>query len=147
MDINIIKKDLENIIHDDLYGNADVINNKESKISEISNFLNKSKNILDDIRTLFSTKNNETCFAYDKYLLTFIEKAPISDKMELLNNQEKYEDLTSDSDILIEIWNTLSDEEKILEVLEKGEKSEMEDLFERIEINEARIRKNLITTI
>ena len=113
MDINIIKKDLENIIHDDLYGNADVINNKESKISEISNFLNKSKNILDDIRTLFSTKNNETCFAYDKYLLTFIEKAPISDKMELLNNQEKYEDLTSDSDILIEIWNTLSDEEKI----------------------------------
>jgi len=36
------------------------------------------------------------------------------------------------------------DARKILEVLEKGEKSEMEDLFERIEINEARIRKNLI---
>jgi len=36
------------------------------------------------------------------------------------------------------------DARKILEVLEKGEKSEMEDLFERIEINEAKIRKNLI---
>lgn len=36
------------------------------------------------------------------------------------------------------------DAKKILEVLEKGEMSDMEDLFERIEINEARIRKNLI---
>lgn len=33
---------------------------------------------------------------------------------------------------------------KILEILEKGVTNEMEDLFERIEINEARIRKNLI---
>ena len=33
---------------------------------------------------------------------------------------------------------------KILQVLERGERSDMEDLLERIEINEARIRKNLI---
>lgn len=33
---------------------------------------------------------------------------------------------------------------KILDILEKGEMKEMEDLFERIEKNEARIRKNLI---
>ena len=36
------------------------------------------------------------------------------------------------------------DGRKILEVLEKGEMSGMEDLFERIEINEARIRRKLI---
>ena len=33
---------------------------------------------------------------------------------------------------------------KILEILEKGEMNNMEELFERIERNEARIRKNLI---
>lgn len=33
---------------------------------------------------------------------------------------------------------------KILEILEKGEMSDMEDLLERIEINEARIKRNLI---
>lgn len=36
------------------------------------------------------------------------------------------------------------DGNRILEVLEKGEMSEMDDLLERIEINEARIRRNLI---
>lgn len=36
------------------------------------------------------------------------------------------------------------DGNKILEILEKGEMSSMEDLLERIEINEARIRKKLI---
>ena len=36
------------------------------------------------------------------------------------------------------------DGNKILEILEKGEMSAMEDLFERIEINEAKIRKSLI---
>lgn len=33
---------------------------------------------------------------------------------------------------------------KILEILEKGEMSDMEDLLERIEINDARIKRNLI---
>lgn len=36
------------------------------------------------------------------------------------------------------------DAKKILEILEKGEMNDMEDLFERIEINEARIRRKLI---
>ena len=36
------------------------------------------------------------------------------------------------------------DARKILEILEKGEMRDMEDLFERIEINEARIKRNLI---
>lgn len=36
------------------------------------------------------------------------------------------------------------DANKILDVLEKGEMSEMEDLIERIEINEARIKRKLI---
>ena len=41
--------------------------------------------------------------------------------------------------------DTLGDDaNKILNVLEKGEMSDMEDLIERIEINEARIRRKLI---
>lgn len=40
--------------------------------------------------------------------------------------------------------NLEEDGNKILEILEKGEMSDMEDLLERIEINEARIKRNLI---
>ena len=137
MDINDIKKHFENIIHDDLYGATDLLNSKEDKINEICEFLNKSKNILEDIRTLFSTKNSETCFAYDKYLLVFMEKASIFDKLELLNNQEKYEDLTTDSKIYLDIWDKLSNRDKIeyLKNKKKYNNNDIRFINNSIEVN------------
>ena len=113
MNISEAKNVLEELVHCKLYTTSVVSNEQKSKYKEVKKYLKKSKNIIEDIRVLVSTKNNENYFAYDEYIIDFLIDSSIEIKLEVLNNHIKYEDIIKNDDIFISIWNTLTEIEKI----------------------------------
>ena len=108
MNISDLKNSLEEIVHDTLYVFSKINKNQKEKIKAIKNYLVTSENVIEDIRFLISSRNNENYFAYDRYIKEFFIEAKDEIKLEILNNQYAYEDLIRNDDIYIEIWNSLS---------------------------------------
>ena len=113
MDINELKDKFEEIIHSYLYNNSTLSEEMEKTLDNIKEYLKNSKTAVEDIRVLLSTKNNENYFAYYKYIKDFIVELDISIKLEILNKQNEYEDILKDEDILLNIWKSLDNEEKV----------------------------------
>lgn len=110
--INDLKTILANIIETTLYKTTKLNKNQKNDLKKIKEYLRSSENIIEDIRTLISTRNNESYFAYDKYITDFFIESPISTKLEVLNNQSEYEDIFKNEEIYINIWNSLNIKEK-----------------------------------
>lgn len=108
MNISDLKNSLEEIVHDTLYVFSKINKNQKEKIKAIKNYLVTSENVIEDIRFLISSRNNENYFAYDRYIKEFFIEAKDEIKLEILNNQYAYDDLIRNDDIYIEIWNSLS---------------------------------------
>lgn len=110
--INNFKAILESIIENTLYKTSKRTEKETKDLKSIKKHLNNSQNFFEDIRTLISTRNNETYFAYEPYIKDFFIASPLSIKLELLNNQSSYEDIIENSKIYISIWNSLNISEK-----------------------------------
>lgn len=113
MNINDLKLALEEIVHDTLYNFSKITKKQKEDIKHIKEYLRSSNNIIDDIRTLVSTRNNENYFAYDTYISEFLVDADTDTKLNILNNQNDYYDLIKNNQIFISLWNSLKLTEKI----------------------------------
>lgn len=113
MNINDLKLALEEIVHDTLYNFSKITKKQKEDIKHIKEYLRSSNNIIDDIRTLVSTRNNENYFAYDAYISEFLVEADTDTKLNILNNQNDYNDLIKNNQIFISLWNSLKLTEKI----------------------------------
>ena len=60
MNINELKVMLENLIHSLLYKSSKKTEKEEKIEKDIINYLQNSENLIEDLRLLMSTKNNET---------------------------------------------------------------------------------------
>ncbi len=128
MNISDLKNILEDIVHTTLYVNSILTKEQEKKLKEIKKHLKDSNNLIEDIRTLISTRNNENYFAYDKYIEEFLINASLDVKLDILNNQSKYEDIIKDDNIFIRLWDSINSKDK-LKYLEKKKKYTSIDLL------------------
>ena len=113
MNISDLKIILEDLVHSKLYTSSITTKEQQHNYKEMKKFLKKSEHLLDDIRALLVTRNNENYFAYDEYIKDFLVEANIDTRLEILNNQSKYEDIIKNNDIYISIWESLNNKEKI----------------------------------
>lgn len=117
---------LEDLIHDILY-----VSNKTDRldvIDKISSYLQTSKHVLDDIRLIVSSRNNENYYAYDEIILKLLLECDKDTKILVITNFSQYEDLIKDNSIYISLWNSLSCKEKI-EYLEGKKKYSSLDIL------------------
>lgn len=113
MNISDLKIILEDLVHSKLYISSVTTKEQQHNYKKMKKFLKKSEHLLDDIRALLVTRNNENYFAYDEYIKDFLIEANIDTRLEILNNQSKYEDIIKNNNIYISIWESLNNKEKI----------------------------------
>ncbi len=113
MNISDFKNILEELVHTKLYTSSKISKEQKHNYKEMKKYLRKSENLIEDIRTLLVTRNNENYFAYDEYIKEFLIDANIDIKLELLNNQNKYDDIIKNENIYISIWDSLNNKERI----------------------------------
>ena len=119
MNISDFKTVLEDLVHTKLYTSSKISNEQKKKYKELKSFLKKNNNLIEDLRVLLVTRNNENYFAYDEYINEFLVNSYIDTKMEILNNQSNYEDIIKNNDIYINIWKSLNNKEKLTYLEEK----------------------------
>lgn len=119
MNISDLKTKLEEIVHDTLYRFSKLNKKQKDDLKNIKEFLRESENFIDDLRTVISSRNNENYFAYDSYITEFLLDSSSDTKLEILNNQNNYEDIIRNNDIYIAIWNSLNITEKVTYLEEK----------------------------
>lgn len=129
MNISDLKNILEEIVHDTLYVSSKMTKEQKNNIKKIKDFLKDSENILEDIRVIISSRNNENYFAYDLYIKECLLDSSIDIRLEILNNQSKYEDIIKDNKIYLEIWNSLTISEKVTYLEEKKKYTSLDILF------------------
>ncbi len=113
MKISDFKTVLEELVHSKLYVSSKLNKEQKRKYNELKDFLKKSDDLLCDLRTLLSSRNNENSFAYDEYIEDILKDASINIKLEILNEQSKYEDIIKNNNIYVSIWKTLNNKEKV----------------------------------
>lgn len=107
MNINDYKNVLEEMIHTTLYVHPTLTKEQEKNYQGLKDYLKNSNQPINDIRTLLSTRTNENYYAYDKYLEDFLTLLPLEDKLELLNDQYKYEDIFKNDSVYIALWDSI----------------------------------------
>lgn len=128
MNINDFKTILEDIVHTKLYVSSKMPKSQRKNLNKIKNFLLDSKNLIENIKILLQSRNNENYFAYDEYIKFFLLDSDIKTRIDILTNQDKYEDIIRDDSIYKDIWDTLNTNEKI-DLLEKKKKYNEIDLL------------------
>lgn len=137
MKISDFKILLEDLVHTKLYVSSKITDEQEKKYKELKNYLRKSENIIEDIRTLLSSRNSENHSAYDTYIIDFFSVANIDVKLDVLKNQSKYEDIIKNNDIYVEIWNFLNTKEKISYLEEKKKLTDVDTLLINVSLKDA----------
>ncbi len=110
---------LENIVHRTLYECSSLSKQDKEKLNEIRNYLKKSKSFIEDLRTIISSRNSENAFAYCKYISTFLNDCKKEIKLDILNNSNQYEDIMCNEALYINLWDSLTDEDKVNYLLGK----------------------------
>ena len=127
MNISDFKTMLEKLIHSKLYESSVIAKEQKRNYKEIKKYMRNSKNFVDELRTIISTRNNENYYAYNEYIIDFLVETTLDNKLLFLNNQDKYEDIIRNEEIYIELWESLSLKEK-LEYLENKKKYTIIDI-------------------
>ena len=136
MNISDFKNILESIVHSTLYVSNTMSDEQKRNLKEIKAFLKKSDNFIDDLRTLLQTRNSENYFAYDKYINDFLVNSELKIKLEILNNQDKYDDVIKNPKIFINIWESLKIDEKIDYLKQKKKYTSIDLLLINTEITD-----------
>ena len=110
MDINDYKSVLEDIVNSTLYVNPVISRDLVGKYEELKKYIINSNNAIDDIRTLLIARNNENYSAYDEYLKELLSLLTLDLKMEILNNQSKYDDIIKNDDVFVSLWDSSTSE-------------------------------------
>ena len=126
MEVNDLKNQLYEAVHDDLY----VSKVKDINIeNEIINFLCNSNNYFDDLRVIISNRNNENYACYDKYICNILKESSLDIKLEILNNQNFYSDIIKSNDTYLVIFNSLSIDDKYSYLENKKRFSDLDYYF------------------
>ena len=136
MNISDFKNILESIVHSTLYVSNTMSDEQKKNLKEIKAFLKKRDNFIDDLRTLLQTRNSENYFAYDKYINDFLVNSELKIKLEILNNQDKYDDVIKNPKIFINIWESLKIDEKIDYLKQKKKYTSIDLLLINTEITD-----------
>ena len=126
MNINDYKNVLEEMIHTTLYVRPTLTSEQEKYYSDIKEYLKNSNDQIADIRTLVSTRTNENYYAYDTYLEDFLTLISLENKLELLNNQSKYEDIFKNDSVYIALWDSLDVDTQIQYLVDKRKFSKVD---------------------
>lgn len=113
MNISDFKIILEKLIHSKLYETSIISKTQKKEIKDIKKHMRTTKNFIEDLRNIVSTRNNENYYAYDEYIIDFLVDTTLDNKLQILNNQDKYNDIIRNDYIYIELWESLSLKEKI----------------------------------
>ena len=113
MKIEDIKKILYDIVHNSLFVSSTPSSEDKEKLDEIYNYFIDNRNAIDDLRTILSLRNNDTKDAYDKYIRNILINVNTDIKLDILNNQTNYEDIIKNNNIYIDIWLSLTIDERI----------------------------------
>ena len=129
MDLNNYKNALEDIINTCIYKTKRISKEQKENLKEIKDYLLTSNDLITDLHTLLTPRNNENYLTYDLFLEDFFINADLKTKLDLLNNKEKYQDILKDNKVLINIWESLNDKEKISYLEKKKKYDESDTLF------------------
>ena len=129
MKIDDYKNILKEIVHKELYENSVLNDDDKNNLKAIKKFLSASNSIVDDIRTIISSKSNENYYAYDKYIISFLKEAKPEVKLEVLYDQEQYSDLLRNDELFLKLWETLNFNEKLEYIKTKKKFSDTDTLF------------------
>lgn len=129
MNISDLKKIIEDLVYSTLYTNSNLNKEQNNNYKKVKKYLSESNNLIEDIRTIVSSRNNENYYAYDKYIKEFLLSANIDLKIEILSEYKKYEDIVKDNDIYIELWESLKVKDKIKYLEEKKKFSNIDILL------------------
>ena len=104
---------LEEIVHKTLY-ECSIISNEDNKlIEEINNYLVNSDSFIDDLRIIIGSRTSENYFAYNKYISMFLSNASLDIKLDILNNNDTYEDIMNNDELYISLWDSIHIDDKI----------------------------------
>ena len=104
---------LEDIVHKTLYECSTLSLEDKQHLEEISKHLNDSKSFIDELRSIIIGRNNDNYFAYNKFVIKFLINSDIKVKLELLNNYADYDDIINNDSLYLELWDSLSCDEKV----------------------------------
>lgn len=145
MQISDFKSILEDIIHTTLYISSELSEKQKKNIKELKNYLKTSEHVIEDIRLLLQTRNNENYFAYDSYVDSFLVNSSLDVRLEILMHQDKYEDIIKEQQIYVHLWNSLKLPEKVRYLKEKKKYSPIDIAFLNEEIADTgNFKENLI---
>ena len=126
MKIEDIKKILYDIVHNSLFVSSTPSSEDKEKLDEIYNYFIDNRNAIDDLRTILSLRNNDTKDAYDKYIRNILINVNTDIKLDILNNQTNYEDIIKNNNIYIDIWLSLTIDERISYLKNKKKFTELD---------------------
>lgn len=145
MHISDFKTILEDIIHTTLYVSSEMSEEQKKNLKKLKEYLKTSEQVIEDIRVLLQTRNNENYFAYDSYIDSFLVESPLDVRLEILMHQEKYEDIIKDKQIYIHIWDSLKIPEKVSYLEEKKKFSSIDITLLNEEVSDTgNFKDNLI---
>lgn len=144
MNINELKVMLENLIHSLLYKSSKLTKKEENTEKDIINYLQNSENLIEDLRLLMSTKTNENYFMYDNYLKEFLINLKEDQRKHIIYNQDDYEEIIKDESILLALWDTLSNDEKLNYLKEKKKYNDIDIAFINSDLNNTNLKDSEI---
>ena len=144
MNINELKVMLENLIHSLLYKSSKLTKKEENTEKDIINYLQNSENLIEDLRLLMSTKTNENYFMYDNYLKEFLINLKEDQRKHIIYNQDDYEEIIKDESILLALWDTLSNGEKLNYLKEKKKYNDIDIAFINSDLNNTNLKDSEI---
>ena len=117
---------LERIVHDSLYVNSTLSDENKKSLKHIIKELNKSENYFGELRAALTSRTNETSIAYNKYINDILLEASKDNKLSILNDPTKFEDIIKIDEIYINIWNSLAIKEKINYLIDKKKLTDLD---------------------
>ena len=121
MNISDFKTILEDLVHTKLYKSSKITKEQKRNFKDLRKYMRNTKQFIEDLRTVVSTRNNENYYAYDEYIIDFLIETSLDNKLLILNSQDKYEDIIRNDEIYIELWESLDLKDRI-SYLEKKKK-------------------------
>lgn len=112
MNISDLRIMLEEVVYNTLYVSSKMNQENKKKIKKIKDYLKTSETFISDIRYLIMGRNNENYAIYNQFIGDFFVCSTDTIKLEILNNQENYEDIIKEEKIFEDILESLEVEKQ-----------------------------------
>ncbi len=113
MDIRKIRTLIDEVLHEIVYVDNELDEETSKKYDEIINYFKNKDYIYDDLKAIFTDRNNDNLIPFNDLITKILVRTKESVKLDILNDEYKYNEIFKDYEIFYDIWNSLKKKVKL----------------------------------